>query len=81
MILSVQTNAENVFTFNNMIFPDIVLVVAILTQDPTTQKVDLRYEPLKYYGNWTECFREEKRLSKKNQDNRKSYICVGVDRD
>jgi hypothetical protein len=65
---------------NIMILPDIVLV-AILIQNPTTQKVDLSYEPLKYYSNWTECFREEKRLSKKNQDNRKSYICVGVDRD
>ena len=66
---------------NIMILPDIVLVVAILIQDPTTQKVDLSYEPLKYYSNWTECFREEKRLSKKNQDNQQSYICVGVDRD
>ena len=61
-------------------FPDIVLVAVMLVQDPTTQKFDLRYEPLKYYGNWSQCFREEKQLSKKNQDDRKSYICVVVDR-
>jgi hypothetical protein len=60
---------------------DVVLVAVMLIQDPVTKKFDIKYDPLDYYGTFAECYREEKRLTKKNIDTRKAYICVRTDKD
>ena len=64
--------------FNHL--TDVVLVSVMLIQDPTSKKFDLKYDPLDYYSTFAECYREEKRLTKKNIDTRKAYICVRVDK-
>jgi len=60
---------------------DVVLVAVMLIQDPVTQKFDIKYAPLDYFSTFAECYREEKRLTKKNIDTRRAFICVRVDND
>jgi hypothetical protein len=60
---------------------DVVLVAVMLIQDPVTQKFDLKYTALDYYRTFAECYIEEKRLTKKNIDTRRAYICVRIDKD
>lgn len=59
---------------------DVVLVAVTLVMDPTTQKLELKYNPLDYYSTFAECYLEEKKLTKRNTDNRKAYVCVRVDK-
>lgn len=60
---------------------DVVLVAVMIIQDPVTQKFDIKYDSLNYYSTFAECYREEKRLTKKSIDNRRAFACVRVDKD